>query len=237
MRSILRRRPSPAMVVALISLFVSLGGVSYGVATGAIDSRELLNETVRSRDIRNNEVRAQDLRNNDVRTRDLRNNDIRAWDIRNNEIQGRDIRANTITRGDIAFDTLTGGSILESSLGTVPSASTVAGLAPRNIRYTSSTTATRRTILDLGGLKLEASCNGDPQVFASTTVSGGAIRFFSVTDSGIAKAGAEIVTSLTAGNEGQVQVSLLRPDGGHVEAILAYAEETGCRIAGHAVAG
>ena len=30
--------PSPAMVVACIALFVSMGGVSYGLATGSIDS-------------------------------------------------------------------------------------------------------------------------------------------------------------------------------------------------------
>ena len=54
MKSILRRRPSPALVIACIALFVSLGGVSYGVATGFIDSREIKNNTIRSKDMRNN---------------------------------------------------------------------------------------------------------------------------------------------------------------------------------------
>ena len=81
MKSLLRRRPSPAMIVALIALFVSLSGVSYGVATGFIDSRE----------IKNNEVRSIDIRNNEIRTRDLRNNEVRGIDIRNSTVQGRDI--------------------------------------------------------------------------------------------------------------------------------------------------
>jgi hypothetical protein len=34
------RRPSPATVIASLALFVSLSGVSYGVATGFIDSRD-----------------------------------------------------------------------------------------------------------------------------------------------------------------------------------------------------
>ena len=60
-----------------IALFVSLSGVSYGVATGFIDSRE----------IKNNEIRSLDIRNNEIRTRDLRNNEVRGIDIRNSTVQ------------------------------------------------------------------------------------------------------------------------------------------------------
>jgi hypothetical protein len=95
-KSILRRRPSPALVISLIALFVSLSGVSYGVATGFIDSRE----------IKNNEIRSLDIRNNEVRTRDLRNNEVRGIDIRNSTVQGRDIALNTVTGDDVREDTL-----------------------------------------------------------------------------------------------------------------------------------
>jgi hypothetical protein len=94
--SILRRRPSPALVISMIALFVSLSGVSYGVATGFIDSRE----------IKNNEIRSRDIRNNEIRTRDLRNNEIRGIDIRNSTVQGRDIALNTVTGEDVREDTL-----------------------------------------------------------------------------------------------------------------------------------
>ena len=100
--SILRRRPSPALVISIIALFVSLSGVSYGVATGFIDSRE----------IKNNEIRSLDIRNNQIRTRDLRNNEVRGIDIRNSTVQGRDIALNTVTGEDLN----------ESTLGKVPSA-------------------------------------------------------------------------------------------------------------------
>jgi hypothetical protein len=97
-----RRLPSPALVISCVALFVSLGGVSYGVATGFIDSRELKNNTIRSKDVRNNTLR----------TFDIRNNEVRGFDVRNSSIQGR----------DVAFNTLTGQDISESSLGKVPSA-------------------------------------------------------------------------------------------------------------------
>src|SRR3954454_14743106 len=79
------------MIVALLALFVSLSGVSYGVATGFIDSRE----------IKNNEVRSVDIRNNQIRTRDLRNNEVRGIDIRNSTVRGRDIALNTVTGEDV----------------------------------------------------------------------------------------------------------------------------------------
>ena len=78
MNRIFRRRPSPAMGVALIALFISLSGVSYGVATGFIDSREIKNNTIRGKDIRNGTIRTEDLRNNEVRGFDIRNSTIRS---------------------------------------------------------------------------------------------------------------------------------------------------------------
>jgi hypothetical protein len=98
------RRPSPAMLVALTALFISLGGVSYGVATGSIDSREI--------------------KNNTVRTKDIRNNDVRGKDIRNSTIRSADIGANQVK----------GGDVLESSLGLVPAANVanVASFATRS---------------------------------------------------------------------------------------------------------
>jgi len=87
-----RFRPSPAMVVALVALFVSLGGVSYGVASGTIGTRE------------------------------IRNNSIRTTDIRNGQVSGRDLRDNDVRGGDVRADTLTGADLREGTLGKVPSA-------------------------------------------------------------------------------------------------------------------
>jgi hypothetical protein len=53
--------PSPAMVIAMIALFSSLGGVSYGLATGVIDSREIQDNIIRSRDVRNRALTGTDM--------------------------------------------------------------------------------------------------------------------------------------------------------------------------------
>ena len=72
MRRIARHRPSPAMAVALVALFSSLGGVSYGLATGSINSREIKNNSVRGKDIRNGGLSSRDMKRNSLGGRAIR---------------------------------------------------------------------------------------------------------------------------------------------------------------------
>jgi hypothetical protein len=157
------RLPSPALVIACVALFVSLGGVSYGVATGFIDSREIKNNTIRSKDVRNNTLR----------TFDVRNNEVRGFDIRNSTVQGR----------DVAFNTLTGADVSEESLGKVPSATTadsagtagsVGGVAMRRFNYAAEAGTGFMEVLNTGGLRLEARClaPSDLEVRATPTEAG-----------------------------------------------------------------
>jgi hypothetical protein len=159
-KSSLSRLPSPALVIACIALFVSLGGVSYGLVTGSVDSREIKNNAVRSADVLNNTLRSKDVRNNTLRTFDIRNNEVRGFDIRNSTIRGR----------DVAFDTLTGADVSEASLGKVPSAAaadtattatsagSVGGVGMRRFNYAAEAGSGPVTVLDIGGLRLDASC-------------------------------------------------------------------------------
>jgi hypothetical protein len=153
-KSLLRRRPSPAMVIALIALFVSLSGVSYGVATGFIDSRE----------IKNNEVRSLDIRNNEIRTRDLRNNEVRGIDIRNSTVQSRDIAINGVTGEDVKEDTLAKvpSALLADTATKATSADDVGGVTMRRIAYSGAAGSDFVEVLNVGGLRLEARCSNGP---------------------------------------------------------------------------
>jgi hypothetical protein len=52
------RAPSPSMVVACAALFISLGGVSYAVAT--IDSADIVDGSIRNRDFKDGTLRGQE---------------------------------------------------------------------------------------------------------------------------------------------------------------------------------
>ncbi len=138
------RRPSPALVIACIALFVSMGGVSWAFATGAIDSREILNGT--------------------IRTQDIRNGTISTRDIRNNEVRGRDIRNSTIGGRDVAFNTLGGNDIKESTLGQVPSAARADSAALAGFAGSANT---------LGGVPPEGFVRAQTPAFTAVTLGGG----------------------------------------------------------------
>ena len=80
MRSLARLRPSPSMAVALLALFIALGGVSYAVAT--IDSSDIVNGSIKSKDIKNqNHQRQADVKLNTLVGKNILNNTIRTEDI------------------------------------------------------------------------------------------------------------------------------------------------------------
>jgi hypothetical protein len=72
-------RPTPALVISVIALFVSLGGVGYAAAT----------------------VTSSDVRNNSLTSRDVRNNSLTGRDVRNSSLTGRDVRRNSLTGSDV----------------------------------------------------------------------------------------------------------------------------------------
>jgi hypothetical protein len=57
------------MIVALVALFVALGGGAYGALR--IASRHIVDNTVRSRDVRNNSLLGRDVRNRSLGPRDI----------------------------------------------------------------------------------------------------------------------------------------------------------------------
>jgi hypothetical protein len=102
MKRLLRRRPSPALGVAVTALFISLGGVSYGVATGSIDSRE----------IKDNSIRGQDLRANSVTARE----------IKKRSLDGTDIKLDRVGGNAVKEQSLDAAKINATKIGKVPSA-------------------------------------------------------------------------------------------------------------------
>ena len=63
------RPPSPALAVALLALFVSVGGTSYAVKK--ISSRDIVDGAIKSIDIRNGEIRSADVRDGSLRAKDF----------------------------------------------------------------------------------------------------------------------------------------------------------------------
>lgn len=217
MKSLARLRPTPATLISLIALFVSLGGVSYGVATGYIDSREI--------------------KNNTIRTKDLRNNEIRGLDIRNSTIQGR----------DVAVSSILGEDIRESTLAQVPSAARAASVDSLRLiaARTVAQGAAPSILLTHGPLTLTGACTpggGGPlaQVRVQSTETGSSAdgEEGSVPSLGAAP---QAIAAVTAGGSKAVESSSFAASGattaalsGVVSLIADPAGAGSCRFHGFA---
>jgi hypothetical protein len=101
MTRLLGKRPSPAMIVALLALFVALGGSSYAavkisardIKRGAVGTRAIANESVRSADIHNATVSGADVADNSLTNADIDNTNLSAQTAES---------ANTATRATTA---------------------------------------------------------------------------------------------------------------------------------------
>ena len=86
MRKLSRFRPSPAMVVALIALFVALGGVGYAavkigtsdIKNGAVTAKKLHNKAATTKKIKNNAVNDAKIADGSVGKTELANGAVGA---------------------------------------------------------------------------------------------------------------------------------------------------------------
>lgn len=86
--------PSPAMLVAMVALFVALGGAAYAAVT-------LPRNSVRTATIKNGEVKTADIATNAITRSKVRNNAINSAKVQNGSISNADI-------GGVAASKITG---------------------------------------------------------------------------------------------------------------------------------
>jgi hypothetical protein len=94
------RLPSPAIVVALGALVLSVGG---NVTAAAL-------------------ITSASIKDNTIRSVDLRDETIKSVDVHNGTLKGADVASGSLSGGDVANNSLTGADVNESTLGQVPSA-------------------------------------------------------------------------------------------------------------------
>ena len=162
MSRILRRRPSPSMVVAFIALGVALAGTAT-----ALPGR--------------NRVKKDDISRAAVRSKHIKAGAIQTKHIKSRAVTRSKIAKRAVSSSEVGQDALTGANIVESSLSTVPSATDagkVNGRSVEKMAFVVGAGTPATTVLSLNGLTLNAACNAGPalSVNAGTTVSGAFIH-------------------------------------------------------------
>jgi hypothetical protein len=160
MHRIMKGRPSPAMVVAFVALCVALAGTA-----SALPGK--------------NRVKKDDIARAAVRTQHIYKNAVRSKHIRARNVTRSKIARRAINSDLVGKDALTGENIVESSLGTVSSASNatnagrVNGRSVEKFSFVAGPGAGPTKLLELNGLLLYAACNAGPALVVTATPSAG----------------------------------------------------------------
>jgi hypothetical protein len=148
------RKPSPALIVACVALFCSLGGVSYGVATGFIDSREIKNNTIRAKDIRNGQVTSADLRDDNVSGADV--NESSLGKVPSAASADSAAKATNATNATNAAKAGIAGHATTAS--NASNADAVGGVRERTINVRQNAGTPFTNVFSFGGLVIDVEC-------------------------------------------------------------------------------
>lgn len=110
LRRLVRHRPSPSMMVALVALFVALGGTSFAAVA-------LKKNSVGSKQIKANAVLSSKIKNGAVGNGDLAGNSVDGTKLLDGSVGGSDLADNAVTSGKIANNSVNAAKVADNSLG------------------------------------------------------------------------------------------------------------------------
>ena len=107
--------------IALLALFIALGGTSYAVSASSVGTRQIRNDSIRSADVRNDNKRGggltgRDIRNSGLAGRDVKNGSLTGGDIATNSLFSSHIAAGAIGADEIAANSVRGSELAGSSV-------------------------------------------------------------------------------------------------------------------------
>jgi hypothetical protein len=143
--------PSPAMLVALLALFVALGGSAVALKG---------KNRVDSGDIKNGQVSSKDLKDGSATGADVADGTIGGADIGDGSIGGAEIEDGSLSGADLANDSVNGADVDEASLD-LP-----AEVTPISARVTAGTTI---DLFSLNGLTISFVCQAGGGVSINRT--------------------------------------------------------------------
>ncbi|MDQ3587776.1 MAG: hypothetical protein M3350_11115 [Actinomycetota bacterium] len=193
-------RPSPALVISLVALFVAFGGTSY--AALRVGSKQIVNNSVRGKDIRNGTIAARDVKRNGLGGRSVKESSLgkvnsagRADTAGRADSAGSASSATTarsatsattagtattaklatgLAANTVGSGQLQSGSVRASDLGTIDThQSTPKPIAPGKVEIVTVACDPDERLISGGGLWTDLAGDPDVQMVRSARVGGG----------------------------------------------------------------
>ena len=119
-------RPSPALAIACLALFMALTGSAFavGIAKNSVRSAQIVDGTVRSIDLRDNAVNSPKIAPNAVGSEEIAENAVESPEVVQDSLTASDLGAASVASSEVADQSLTANdlgpsSVNASELGTV----------------------------------------------------------------------------------------------------------------------
>lgn len=135
-------RPSPALMISLLALFVALGGTGYAAII----------------------VTGKNVKNSSLTGKDVKNSSLTGKDVKNSSLTGSDVTESKL--GKVPSATTADSATTAGSAG---SADTVGGLTLRKVAFRVAGGTANTTIFSGAGLTITASCLANNVALNATT--------------------------------------------------------------------
>ena len=119
-------RPSPALLISCIALFLALTGSAFavGIAKNSVRSAQIVDGTVRTVDVRDNAINAPKIAPDAVGGEEIAENAVGSPEVAQDALTNQDLGAASVTSSEVADQSLTAAdlgadSVASSELGAV----------------------------------------------------------------------------------------------------------------------
>lgn len=111
-------RPSPAMAISLVALFLALVGTAFAAPKLGIKSAQIVNGTIRAVDLRDEAVKSVKVANGTLTADDLGIDSVGSEEIAKDAVTAEEIAENAVASSEVAANSLTADDLGPASVGT-----------------------------------------------------------------------------------------------------------------------
>jgi hypothetical protein len=114
-----RFRPSPALILSCVALFVALSGsaLAVGLAKNSVRSAQIVDGTVRTRDLKDAAVTATKIAPNAVGPSQIAENAVSSAKVAPDSLTAQDLAPSSVTSSEVADQSLTADDLGPNSVG------------------------------------------------------------------------------------------------------------------------
>lgn len=110
-------RPSPALVISCVALFLTLAGTAFAAPKFLVRSAQIVDATVRTVDLRDNAVSSPKIADATVTAADLGTDSVGSDEIAKDAVKSDEIAENAVASSEVADQSLTQDDLGPNSVG------------------------------------------------------------------------------------------------------------------------